>query len=109
VVLIRWIALVFVCSTSIACSPGAEGIPRCEGTLQVSITHGADSSFPTREEAAIAALESTFEIDIDQIALVPVDRRSFRVVAADLTVLPRPPRVSIGPTGDGFIADGISC
>jgi hypothetical protein len=96
-------------SALIACAPGAEDIPDCEGTFQLAIDPAAGSAFPSREEAAIAALESAFDIDVSRVALVHEGGRHFRVVVADLRVLERPPLVSIERNEDGFLSDGLSC
>jgi len=75
----------------------------------VSIDSAAGSGFATREDATVDALESWFEIDVDEVVLVPADGRRFRVVVADTTPLDPPPEVSIERTGAGFIATGITC
>lgn len=106
---IRAIAFSVLASATVGCAPGAEAIPPCEGQLQASITNAAGSGFDTREEAAIAALESVFDVDVGRVVLAPAGGRHFLVVAADLTVLERPPRVAVQRSGTGFLSDGLSC
>ena len=89
-----------------AAVPRAAALPGLQ--LQASITNAAGSAFDTQEEAAIGALETVFDIDVDRVLLIPAEPGRFRARSSSMTVLDRPP-VSMHRSGSGFQSDRLVC
>lgn len=101
------LAILAIGFVALAGGPGT--LPKCDGSFQGTLDSGPDAAFATREDAAVHALEITYDVSPNHLVLQEDRGALFTVTEMDGVALEAPPTVAIERIEAGFVPTGVIC